>query len=186
MISDCWQSKRIIYYFIKSVQIITCQRNYFSKLFLLNTILIRHFHPLCCLFMLPDYQGLHDQKKTQTKTQKKTNINNILHFTRVCWDTPVPEVSDSLGNFIFPLCYGLQVTASGTQAGSRRSPPPDTPREVSGAPGGRNCSSHNRMKSIHFSRIKSWHMIFLHMKYTEFQPTWLCNRQFFLIMEIGW
>lgn len=110
------------------MQIITCQRNYFSKLFLLNTILIRHFHPLCCLFMLPDYQGLHDQKKTQTKTQKKTNINNILHFTRVCWDTPVPEVSDSLGNFIFPLCYSLQVTASGTQAGSRRSPPPDTPQ----------------------------------------------------------
>lgn len=156
MISDCWQSKRIIYYFIKSVQIITCQRNYFSKWFILNTILIRHFHPFCCLFMLPDYQGLHDQKNNKpTKTQNKTSVSIILQF-KACWDIPVPEVFDSLGNFIFPLCYSLQVPASGTQAGSRRIPPPDTPREVSGAPGGRNCSGHNRMmKSIHFCRIKS-------------------------------
>lgn len=120
-----------------------------------------------------------------TKTQNKTSISIILQF-RACWDIPVPEVSDSLGNFIFPLCYSLQVTASGTQAGSRRNPPPDTPGEVSGAPGGKNCSGHNRMmKSIHFCRIKSGHMVFLHRKYTEFQPTWLYSRQNFLIMEMG-
>lgn len=93
MISDCWQSKRIIYYFIKSVQIITCQRNYFSKLFILNTILIRHFHPLCCLFMLPDYQGLHDHKKIPNQLKPRTKPVLALFYN-----------SELAGTFQFQRC----------------------------------------------------------------------------------
>lgn len=186
MISDCWQSKRIIYYFIKSVQIITCQRNYFSKLFLLNTILIRHFHPLCCLFMLPDYQGLHDQEKTQTKTQNKPILTIFYTSPEFAGTLQCQRYLIHLKTLSSPCAMAYK----SQPVGHRQAPGGvlllTHHREVSGAPGGRNCSGHNRMKSIHFSRIKSWHMIFLHMKYTEFQPTWLYNRQFFLIMEIGW
>lgn len=117
MISDCWQSKRIIYHFIKSVQIITCWRNYFLKLFILNTILIRHFHPLCCLFCCLITTVLLTRKKPKQLKPRTKPILAIFYNSPEFAGTFQFQRYLTLGNFIFPLCYSLQVTVSGYRQG---------------------------------------------------------------------
>lgn len=69
------------------MQIITCQRKYFEKWFVLDRILVRDFSS----FILPDYQF---DQKIKTNPQNTTSINLHFAISQGLLGTYMPELSN--------------------------------------------------------------------------------------------